>query len=316
MTMKKINYKECAAQLIGHDNILIVTHRNPDGDTVGSAAALCLALRRADKTAYLYPNPQITEKLLPYSQPCYPPESFEPEYIVAVDTATEQMFADGFSGEVDLCIDHHPSNSHYARQYLIRGEKAACGEIVLELIKRMHGNITKEEADLLYIAVSTDTGCFQYSNTNSDTFRAAAEILEAGANNMLLNTVFFRKVSKARLMLEGMIYSNMTFHRDGKIAVVCVTKEMLEASGATEDDLDDLAGLAGRAEGSLLNITIREMKDGNSKVSLRSGKMVNSSEICAVFGGGGHAMAAGCTIMGTPEKAKEMLLAVIDEVWK
>ena len=117
-------------------------------------------------------------------------------------------------------------------------------------------------------------------------------------------------------MLEGMIYSTMTFHRDGKIAVVCVTREMLEASGVSEDDLDDLAGLSGRAEGSVLNITIREMNDGNSKVSLRSDKTVNSSDICAVFGGGGHAMAAGCTIMGTPGKAKEMLLAVIDEVWK
>ena len=314
--MKKTNLKECAGLLLAHDDILLITHSNPDGDTVGSAAALCLALRRAGKNAYLYPNTQITEKLLLYAQPLFPPLDFRPGYTVAVDAATEQLLAHGFSEGVDLCIDHHPSNSHYAKSWLVRGEKAACGEIILDLIKKLNGGVSKEEADLLYIAISTDTGCFQYSNTNSATFKAAAELLEAGADNTLINTAFFRKVSPARLRLEGMIYSTMTFHRDGKIAVVCVTREMLEASGVSEDDLDDLAGLSGRAEGSVLNITIREMNDGNSKVSLRSDKTVNSSDICAVFGGGGHAMAAGCTIMGTTGKAKEMLLAVIDEVWK
>ncbi len=314
--MKKTNLKECAGFLLAHDNILLITHVNPDGDTVGSAAALCLALRRAGKTAYLYPNNQITEKLLPYAEPLFSPPGFKAEYVVAVDVATEQMLARGFSAEVDLCIDHHSSNSLYAKSWLVRSDKAACGEIILELIKKLNGDISKDEADLLYIAVSTDTGCFQYSNTNSAAFKAAAELLQAGADNALVNTVFFRKVSRARLMLEGLIYSSMTFHRDGKIAVACVTREMLETSGASDDDLDDLAGLAGRAEGSVLNITIREMNDGNSKVSLRSDKTVNSSDICAVFGGGGHSMAAGCTIMGTPEKAREMLLAVIDEVWK
>lgn len=314
--MKKMNLKECAGLLLAHDDILLITHVNPDGDTVGSAAALCHALRRAGKAAYLYPNAQITEKLLPYAEPLFAPIGFEAGYVVAIDVATEQMLARGFSVEVDLCIDHHPSNSLYAKSWVVRGEKSACGEIVLELIKRLNGNISKEEATLLYIAISTDTGCFQYLNTNAATLKAAAELLQAGADNALVNSVFFRKVSRARLKLEGQIYSAMSFHRDGKIAVVCVTREMIDISGATEDDFDDLAGLAGRADGSVLNITIREMNDGNSKVSLRSDETVNSSDICAVFGGGGHAMAAGCTIMGTPEKAKEMLLAVIDEVWK
>ena len=113
-----------------------------------------------------------------------------------------------------------------------------------------------------------------------------------------------------------MLYAGMRFYRDGKIAVATVTLDMLDKVGATEDDLDDLAGLCGRAEGSIVNITIREQRDGSSKISVRSTKEVSSSEICAVFGGGGHAMAAGCTIYGEPEKAREMLLNVIDEVWK
>ncbi|MBP3623257.1 MAG: phosphoesterase RecJ domain-containing protein, partial [Oscillospiraceae bacterium] len=98
--------------------------------------------------------------------------------------------------------------------------------------------------------------------------------------------------------------------------VATVTLDMMAKAGATEDDCDDLAGLAGRAEESVVSITIKEQADGNCKISVRSNPEVSSSQICAVFGGGGHDMAAGCTIMGTPEKARELLLQVIDEVWK
>ena len=145
---------------------------------------------------------------------------------------------------------------------------------------------------------------------------AAAELLEYGADTGMVNVKFFRKASRARLKLEGMIYSTMGFYRDGKISVVIITKEMLRQAGAGEEDCDDLAGLAGRAEGASVNITIRERDNGSSKVSVRTGRDVSSSDICAVFGGGGHAMAAGCTIDCPPEKARDMLLAVIDEVWK
>lgn len=308
--------QECAQLLLSKNNIQIITHTNPDGDTLCSAAALCSALRRAGKRANLYRNPAVTSKYLPHVEKYFAPKSFKPKYIVSVDVATEKMFADGFEGEVDLCIDHHPTNSHYAKKELVCPGKAACGEIVLEMIKAMCGSVSREEADLLYIAVTTDTGCFQYLNTNADTFRAAAELLEYGADTAMVNTKFFRKVSRARIKLEGMIYSGMGFYRDGKIAVAIITREMLHEAGAGEEDCDDLAGLAGRAEGSSVNITIREREDGSSKVSVRTGSDVSSSDICAVFGGGGHAMAAGCTIDCPPEKARDMLLAVVDEVWK
>lgn len=308
--------QECSQLLLSKNNILIITHTNPDGDTLCSAAALCSALRRAGKRANLFRNPAVTTKYMPHVEKYFAPKSFKPKYIVSVDVATEKMFAEGFDGEIDLCIDHHPTNSHYAKKELVCPDKAACGEIVLAVIKEMCGGITQEEADLLYIAVTTDTGCFQYLNTNAATFRAAAELLEYGADTGMVNVKFFRKASRARLKLEGMIYSTMGFYRDGKISVAIITKEMLRQAGAGEEDCDDLAGLAGRAEGASVNITIRERDNGSSKVSVRTGRDVSSSDICAVFGGGGHAMAAGCTIDCPPEKARDMLLAVIDEVWK
>lgn len=311
-----MNYRECAALLSEKDQILLISHKNPDGDTVGSAAALCSALRRLGKTAYLYPNGQIIKKLRPYAEKFFAPADFTPAYCVAVDVATEKMLAQGFEGKIDLCIDHHPTNSRYAPQDLIRDEKSSCGEIILELIKAMGKGVSEEEATLLYIALTTDTGCFQYANVSARSLAAASELVRLGADNREVSLVFFRKLSPARMKLEGMIYSSMSFHRGGKVTVAAVTRAMLSEAGATEDDCDDLAGLAGRAEGSVVSVTIRETEAGDSKVSVRSNPEVSSSDICAVFGGGGHAMAAGCTIACSPEKAKEMLLAVIDEVWK
>lgn len=311
-----MNYKQCAKTLLGHENLLILTHKNPDGDTMASAAALCSALRRGGRTAYLYPNPQVNDKLRPFVEEYFAPTGYKYKYVVAVDIATERLLPKGYEGMVNFCIDHHPTNSHYAGADLVRPEKSSCAEVVMELIQNINTEISKDEATLLYIGLSTDTGCFQYSNTNAASLRAASELLRLGADNAMVNLRFFRKVSRARLMLESLIYAGMDFYRNGKISVATVTLDMMEKAGATEDDCDDLAGLAGRAEDSVVSITIREQEDGNCKISVRSNPEVSSSDICAVFGGGGHAMAAGCTIMGTPKMAKELLLQVIDEVWK
>lgn len=311
-----MDYEGCAKRLLTHENILIITHRNPDGDTVSCAASLCSALRRGGRRAYVYPNPQISRKLRPYCEKYFAPADFRPKYVVSVDVADAKLFCQGFEGRVDLCIDHHPSNTHFAVESFVEPEKASCAEIVMEIIKAINADLTQEEATLLYIGLSTDTGCFQYANTNMSAFLAAAELLQAGADNMTVNTLFFRKVSAARIKLESMIYDSMRLYRDGTIAVAVVTLKMLENAGAAEDDLDDLAGLAGRCEKSRVNITIREKEDGTCRVSVRSFPEVSSSAICAVFGGGGHAMAAGCTVTGTPEHVCELLVRVTEELWK
>ena len=306
--------EQCAKLLLKQDRILLVTHNNPDGDTAASASALCSALRRQGKTAFLYPNPQLGARLRAYAEQFFAPADFTPAYTVTVDVATEKMFARGFEGKVDLAIDHHPTNSHYAKAACIDDRRAACGEIVLQIIKAM-GGVTKEEADMLYVALSTDCGCFQYANTDAHAFRSAAELLELGADNADINQVFFRQVSPARLKLEGMIYSGMRFYHDGKIAVNFITQQMLRETGVTEEELDDVAGLVGRARGHRVGITIRENPDGTSKISARCGPDFDVSALCAVFGGGGHKMAAGCNIHEKPERACELLLQVIEELW-
>ena len=310
-----MNAEACAKLLLEQDRILLVTHNNPDGDTAASAAALCSALRRAGKTAFLYPNAQIGPRLFAYVGAFFAPADFTPDYTVTVDVAAEKMFAHGFTGSVDLAVDHHPTNTGYAAASCIDPARAACGEIVLQIVKALCGGVTKEEADLLYIALSTDCGCFQYANTDAHAFRTAAELLELGADNAGINQRFFRQVSPARLKLEGMIYSGMRCYRGGQIAVNIITQDMLRETGVTEEELDDVAGLVGRVLGHRVGVTIREQTDGSSKISVRSGPDFDCSALCAVFGGGGHKMAAGCNIQAPPEKACELLLQVIDEVW-
>ena len=307
--------QECVSFLRSHDDYLLITHTRPDGDTLGSAAALCSALKRMGKTAWLYPNREATEKYLPYVRQYFAPKGYTHQTVVSVDTADTHMFAQGFDGPVDLAIDHHGSNSGYAVRNLICPECAACGEIVLEIIKTLCGGMTPEEAALLYIAISTDTGCFQYMNTNARTLRAAAETIEAGADHGRLNVEFFRSVPRARITLEGMIYRDMRFYRGGKIVIAPVTKKMLSMSGVSDNDLDDLAGLAGRPEGSIVSITVKEKTPALWKVSMRSKPEVNVSDLCARFGGGGHAMAAGCSIEGDLESVISAILEAIDEEW-
>ena len=163
-----MNAKAVAEYLQQRDKFLLITHTRPDGDTLGSGGALCCALRRMGKQAYLLKNEEATEKYLPYVGGYFAPVDYEYETVIAVDTADVTMFPKGFTGKVDLCIDHHGSNSGYAERTFVSPHTAACGELILEVIEALCGDVSKEEANLLYIAVSTDTGCFQYMNTNSD----------------------------------------------------------------------------------------------------------------------------------------------------
>ena len=307
---------ECARFLQAHDNYLVVTHRRPDGDTLGCAGALCHALRRMGKTAWIYPNPETTETYLPFIGKFFAPEDFVPGTRVAVDVAEAGILCRGYDGPVDLWIDHHASRTDRSPA-LVRPEKASCGEIILELTEALLGAPDPEEADLLYIAVSTDTGCFCYANTDAQTHRAAARLLDAGARLAPLNKLLFRTKSRARLSLEGQVFSTMRSYRKNAINVAVITLEMLRTSGVTENDCDDLANLAGLVSGNRVAITVRELsaEPPVCKISLRTDGSVDASAVCGRFGGGGHRMASGCEIALAPEEAAQAVQAAVEELW-
>ena len=307
---------EAAVLLKTWDNILILTHIRPDGDTVGCAAALCAGLRALGKAAYLYPNPGLTRTTEPYFTPYAAPETFVPEKIVSVDIATENLFPDNaamYKGRVDLAIDHHPSFERFGKANIVRPEAAACGELLYDILAQL-GPITPEIALPLYVAVSTDCGCFAYANTTAHTHAVAAALLRTGIDYRSVNKLCFRTKTRVRMQLEAAMLREAEFYDKGRVVLMSVPLSLMESLSATESDAEELSSLGGQIEGVDCAVTLRELKPDEWKVSLRTGERVNATRVCQLYGGGGHAAAAGCTLYGTLEEARRQILSGIAQV--
>ena len=308
---------EAAEFLKAHDGYLILTHVRPDGDTIGCAAGLCRALRQAGKEAYVLENPEATSLFTPYLEGLLSPQGYEPDTVVAVDMAARGLFPENakqYLEGVDLTIDHHPSQEFYAKHTCLDAGRAACGELMYDIVHLL-GGITPEIGEALYVAVSTDCGCFVYSNTTPATHRVAAQLMETGFDPYPVNRRHFRTKSFKRLKIEGMLAAGMELRDNGQTALVFLTLDMLREVGAEERDIDDISAFVGQVEGVKNGITLRELRPGECKLSLRTDPGdLNASAVCALLGGGGHAAAAGATIEGTMEQAREAVLAAIETV--
>lgn len=309
---------EATSLLARLDQVLILTHCRPDGDTIGSAAALCLALRQQGKTAYLLPNEDAHSLFTPYFEGLLAPEGFQPQAVVAVDIASLGLFPDSalpWQDAVDLCIDHHGSNEHYAKETCLDASCAACGEIIYRLLLAMGVTITPEIALLLYVAISTDTGCFVYSNTTPETHRIAAALLETGFDAAWVNKRHFRVKSYKRMLVESRLVRDMDVEENGTLVFAYVTLDLINDLQASERDLEDISSFIGLLEGAENAVTIRELEPGKCKISLRTdGVTLNASDVCAQLGGGGHSAAAGCTLQCTPKEAKAAMMDAIARV--
>lgn len=304
---------ETAALLRTFDNILILTHVRPDGDTVGCAAALCASLRALGKTAYLLPNPELTDTTAPYFVPYAAPADFAPEKVVSTDIATPGLLPENarpYADRIDLAIDHHPSFEHFGRANIVRPEAAACGELVYDILAAL-GPITPELALPLYVAVSTDTGCFAYANTTAHTHAVAAALMRTGIDYQTVNKVFFRTKTRKRMQLEGAMLSACEFYDNDRVAVLSVPMSLMERFQATESDAEDLSALGGQIQGVDCAVTMRELRPNVWKLSLRTGTRVNATNVCRLLGGGGHAAAAGATLEAPWPEAKRRILEAI-----
>ena len=280
---------QTAALLRTFDNILILTHVRPDGDTVGCAAALCAGLRSLGKTAFLLPNPELTDTTAPYFRPYEAPECFTPDKVVSTDIATVGLFPENarpYAERVDLAIDHHPSFESFGRENIVRPEAAACGELIYDILSDL-GPITPEMALPLYVAISTDTGCFAYANTTAQTHAVAAALLRTGIDYQTVNKVFFRTKSRRRMQLEAAILNDCTFYDRDRVAVLSVPLSLMARIGASETDAEDLSALGPQIEGVDCAITMRELRPDVWKMSLRTGPRINATEACRLLGGGG-----------------------------
>lgn len=308
---------EAAARLAAMDQVLILTHVRPDGDTIGSAAALCCGLRALGKTAYLLPNPELTATYAPYAAPYLAEADFAPAYVVSVDIAALSLLPENarpYQDRIALAIDHHPSQEFFARETCLEADSAACGEIVYDILRQLMP-LTPEMALPLYVAISTDTGGFIYSNVTAATHRAAAELMDTGIDYRAVNKLFFQTKSRVRMQLEAAMLAEAKFYDNNRTAVLSVPQSLLEKFHATESDAEDLSALGPQIQGVDCAVTMRELGDGVWKFSLRTGERVNATEVCRLLGGGGHARAAGATLEGvTQAEAEEKMLNAIARI--
>lgn len=315
--MKQLTRKQTAEFLNKNDNYVILTHRRPDGDTLGSAALLCRGLRKLRKNAHILRNPEITEKYAHLHEGLTTEQISEGDVLIAVDTASKGMLPAAFSAyaeRISLRIDHHATADSFTDCELVEPEAAACGEPVARVLSLMGVSLDKPMANALYTAISTDTGCFRYANTTAETLSVAAECAKVSKNLFAINQALFETRSLGRLRLEGWLIEHMLFLQEGKIAICALPKAIEEELGLTEDDLENISGFPRSIEGVKIAATIREDGENRVKISVRAVPGYDASAICAQFGGGGHKGAAGATLSMTMEQAVEAIKAVMPEM--
>ncbi len=313
---KQINEQQVADRLLQADRILLLAHQYPDGDTLGSNFALCLALQSLGKTVRVACGDTIPEKY-DYMIDGVPMPDFEPEYICALDVADAKLLGpamqERYGDRVDLCVDHHSTNTGYAACTCVDASCAACTMLILRIIRLLGVELTPAIAQCIYTGIATDTGCFKYSNADALAHRMAAECMDIGIPYEMINRVNFDMKSRARIELERLALDGMEFYHDGRVAVMVISNDMVARSGAKENDMEGLPPIPRQIEGVWVGITLRQKADGNYKISVRTGTHADAAAICALLGGGGHNRAAGCATEGSLQEAKAVILQAVEQ---
>ncbi len=306
----RIDRALAAKRLCEADDILLLTHANPDGDTLGSAFALAHALYAMGKRVNLCcpdsfnGNYDFMRQGLTFAE-------FTAGLTVTVDIAAEKLLGNlegEYAGKIDLCIDHHGSNTDYAKESYVEADAAAAAEVVYRLLVCMGSPITPAIADCLYVGIATDTGCFRFASTTAHSHAIAAALIEAGARIEELNRVFFETKTPACVKLESLALESLELHFGGLCATMFLTQAMLRESACLDADTDSISGIPRQIAGVLIGITFKEQPDGGYRISIRTHQPIDASEIGRCFGGGGHPRAAGCAINEARESCLTALL--------
>lgn len=308
---------ECAGFLAEHDRYVILTHRRPDGDTVGSAAVLCRGLRALGKTAHILENPEVTAKYLSLHEGLTKPAAEPGDTVVSVDVASPGMLPKAFMhlvDRIDLRIDHHYSATSFTREELVDHTAGSCAEIIYDVLMVLGVKLDKLTAEALYTAVSTDTGCFRFANTTAHTFAVAAACVQAGGDIFAINQAIFETNTFEKLKMQSWITENTRFYADGAVAVCALPLAVERQIGVTEDDMENISGFPRTIAGVKMAATLRETPDGLVKISVRAVPECDASAVCAKFGGGGHKGAAGASVdLPLEEAAKAVAEAMLGQ---
>lgn len=307
---------ETARWLQSHDNFCILTHGGPDGDTLGSAGALCLGLRAAGKRAVVLENSETPEHLSYCVAGLTAAEVPENATLVSVDVAAAKMFPPESAELVDriaLRIDHHGSGTSFAPLELVDPASGACAEIIYDLLVEMGIALDAEMAIPLYTGTATDTGCFRFANTTAHTFTVAAACAATGAKLQPINQALFDTVSLNKLKVQAWVTEHTRFFCDGMGAVCPLPATLAQELGVAEEDVGGMSGFIRSIEGVRMAGTLREDTEGKIFLSTRAVPGYDCAKVCEIFGGGGHKGAAGGNTTLPLAEATEMMIRAMKE---
>ena len=296
------------------NSFLVVTHKNPDGDAIGSSFALYNVLKELGKTVYLeIPTKPayIYDFLDDYNAVEITTNSKDVEVVIALDSA--EMHRCGLDKEyvkdkLLINIDHHKTNPGFGNINLIEPEAAAVGCIVYDILKSNGLPITKKTAEYLYLSILTDTGSFRYSSTSPKTFKVAADLLEKGVEPWYIASNVYEREKPETYKLLSLTLDTLELHLSGKLALLYTTQDMFKRTNTTADNTESFVNFARSIRGVEVGVFLREDEPNVFKISIRSRGSVDVSEVAARFEGGGHKNAAGGTLRAPLKEAKQKII--------
>ena len=321
--MNQSSFSEIARVLREHQTFAVLSHVRPDGDALGSQIALALALKQLGKEVHVWNEDGMLEKysFLPRSELLgKPPESPKNvDVLVALDTAIQNRMGTAFDaiGSAKICIniDHHPSNPRYGDLVYIDATAPATGQILFELLKAGDFPVDAAIAENLFVAISTDTGSFQYSNTTARTFEIAAELIRHGVDVGRVSQQLYENYPRRRIELLRELLRTMRFEANGRVASFSLSLKTAADLGVLPEDNEGLIDHIRAIQGVIVAVFFEELPDEKVRVSMRSKEAaVDVCKICQKFGGGGHTLAAGARVRGTLAEAEQRVLEEICDV--
>ena len=314
--MKNYNVEQAAQCLKQAQDVVILCHQSPDGDTMGSACAAYHALNSLGIRARVECADAFPQKFQ-FLFDGIPQEEFEPRFVLAVDVADEKLLGKKIREKyprIDLCIDHHPSNTGYAEHLLLEADSAAAAEVLFQVIEKLGAAFTSRIAAGIYTGIATDTGCFKFSNTSPRSHRIAAQMMEYGAPVAQINEWVFDTKTRRKLEFEALALQSLEYYFGDRCALIPVTMEMMERCGVSYEEIDDIAAIPRQIDGVEIGLTIKQRDERGYKISVRTKSPCDASAICRKLGGGGHARAAGWAVDGTLDQVKDKILHIVKEV--
>ena len=315
-------FAEIAAALRSAKKIVVLSHVRPDGDALGSQLALALSLQALGKDVTAWNEDGLLEKFnfMPESsliaRPPEQPGTFD--LAVALDTAIQNRLGragDAVRAGTWINIDHHPTNPHYGNLNYVDPTAPATGQIIFELLFAEKFPLTPAIAENLFVAISTDTGSFQYSNTTARTFEIGAELVRCGVNVGRVSQLLYESYPRRRVELLRELLDTMRFAANGQVAYFSLSLRVANELGVKPEDNEGLIDHLRAIQGVIVAVFFEELPEGKVRISMRSkSEAADVSAICLRFGGGGHKLAAGARLRGTLAEAEERVMEAICEV--